>query len=36
MLLNLLFTTAKREPMTAEQMQAVIEKAEAGRNYRVS
>ncbi len=30
-LLNLLFTTAKGETMTAEQMQAVIERADAGK-----
>ena len=30
-LLNLLFTTAKGETMTAEQMQSVIEKADSGK-----
>ena len=30
-LLNLLFTVAKGETMTAEQMQAVIERADAGK-----
>ncbi len=30
-LLNLLFTTAKGETMTAEQMQAIIERADAGK-----
>ena len=30
-LLNLLFTVAKGEAMTAEQMQAVIERADAGK-----
>lgn len=30
-LLNLLFTTAKGETLTAEQMQAVIERADAGK-----
>ena len=33
-LLNLLFTTAKGETMTAEQMQAVIERADAGKMER--
>jgi hypothetical protein len=33
-LLNLLFTMAKGEAMTAEQMQAVIERADAGKMER--
>lgn len=33
-LLNLLFTVAKGETMTAEQMQAVIERADAGKMER--
>ena len=33
-LLNLLFTVAKGEAMTAQQMQAVIERADAGKRER--